>query len=382
MIAESYPVLWTGQRAVAVLPDHLDSSNAVQIRGELLSVIDRGPTVLVMDMSATASCDHSGGGALTRAYQRAMASGTDLRLVITNPAVQRVLSITGIDQLASVYPTLEAALAARVPGGRVLTPARNGVSPAGADERPAAQAESARRVPAGVPAAEAAPDTGLGTEIALLDREGVIVSVNHAWQAFAAANQGNPARVGRGMSYLEVCAAAGDDPVARHVGAAIRRALAGDLPAPLAVEVPCHSPDTARWFDMLISGRPDDGGRPLGATVTLSLARSQPQVRPTAAAAEKGDSPQVILRLADEHDRIAAAMNDLLVHRLFSAGLSLQSALGLLGDHPAAGKIWAAVEDLDLAISDVRSVLFGQPAPDVLAETRPGPAGPVPRGPQ
>ena len=66
-----------------------------------------------------------------------------------------------------------------------------------------------------------------------------------------------PARAGPGTSYLEACAAAGQDPVALEVAAAIRQALEGDLPGPLTIEVPCHSPDTARWFDMLISSRLD-----------------------------------------------------------------------------------------------------------------------------
>ena len=75
------------------------------------------------------------------------------------------------------------------------------------------------------------------------------------------------------------------------------------------------------------------------------------------------DSVKLLLRLAEDHDRIAAGLNDLLVHRLFSAGLSLQAALGMLGDHPAAEKLWDTVNDLDLAITDLRSILFDQPVP-------------------
>jgi PAS domain S-box-containing protein len=122
--------------------------------------------------------------------------------------------------------------------------------------------------------------TDVGVEVALLDRDGVIAWVNQAWQAFAATNGGDPARTGSGASYLQACGAAGDDPVAQEVAGAIRVALAGDLPSPLTVEVPCHSPATKRWFDVLISSRFDDQGRCLGATVTLSLARSQPRPSP------------------------------------------------------------------------------------------------------
>jgi len=389
VIADPYPVLWTGQRAVVVLPEHIDLSNSADIRGELLSVINRGATALIADMSATVSCDNSGADAVARAYRRAFSNGTDLRLVVVSPIVRRVIGISGVDRLVSLYPSLEAALAARTPAARALAPAAIGSAAAGSaaagsgaagsaaagpattesattgsDSRPADRPESVPPGTGEVPAGQAEPDIGLGTEIALLDHQGVIVSVNDAWQAFAATNKGDPARVGPGVSYLEVCAAAGDDPVALEVAANIHRALAGDLPGPLVVEVPCHSPDTARWFEMLISPRMDDDGGHRGATVTLSLAKSEPRLASAAPVAGAGDSAQVIVRLTEDRERIAAGMNDLLVHRLFSAGLSLQTALGILGAHPATGKIWDAVNDLDLAVRELRSILFDQLAPD------------------
>ncbi len=67
------------------------------------------------------------------------------------------------------------------------------------------------------------------------------------------------------------------------------------------------------------------------------------------------------LRLAQDHDRIAQGiegMNDIVVHRLFAAGFCLQTALGLMGDHPGATKVQEAVGELELAIQHVRNVLF------------------------
>ena len=64
------------------------------------------------------------------------------------------------------------------------------------------------------------------------------------------------------------------------------------------------------------------------------------------------------LRLVQERDRIAGGMNDIVVHRLFSAGLSLHTALGVMGDHPGAAKVQEAIDELDLAIRDFRNVLF------------------------
>jgi anti-anti-sigma factor len=267
MADDSYPVHWAGQQAIVVLPEHIDQSNSAEIQEELLSVIRRGAAALIADLTATVLCDHSGAGALARAYQRAVTGGTDLRLVVPGPAVRRTLRINGIDQLVPVHPSLSAALAAREP-----TAARARLTVPGGPGRVSADDSQ--------PAATAAADPG--TEIALLDRQGVIVAVNRAWRAFAAANHGDPARTGAGVSYLAACAAAGDDPVAREVAAAIRQALAGDLPGPLVVQVPCHGPRMTRRFEMLISPRRDDRGRSLGATVALSLSRPQPRTSPGA----------------------------------------------------------------------------------------------------
>jgi anti-anti-sigma factor len=109
---DPYPVEWTGRQAAVTLPEHIDVSNAGQIREQMLSVINRGATALIVNMTATASCDQSGAEAVARAYQRAVASGTQVRVVVTTPIVRRVLSINGLDRLIPMYPSLEAAAAA------------------------------------------------------------------------------------------------------------------------------------------------------------------------------------------------------------------------------------------------------------------------------
>jgi signal transduction histidine kinase len=77
-----------------------------------------------------------------------------------------------------------------------------------------------------------------------------------------------------------------------------------------------------------------------------------------------GDWADAMLLLVQDRDRIAAGMTDLVVHRLFSAGLALETALGLIGDHPGARKVQEAVGELDLAIRDVRNVVFDLCQPD------------------
>jgi anti-sigma B factor antagonist len=108
------PVQWAGQQAVA-LPEHRDASSAGRIREELPLVINGGATALVADITATASYDHTGADAVVRAFQRAVISGTELRLVVTAEHVSRMLSLSGLDQLVPICPSLEAATAASTP---------------------------------------------------------------------------------------------------------------------------------------------------------------------------------------------------------------------------------------------------------------------------
>ena len=59
-----YPVQWAGRQAVVTLPENIDSSNADQVREQLLRVINRGAAVLIADLTGTISCDYSGADAL------------------------------------------------------------------------------------------------------------------------------------------------------------------------------------------------------------------------------------------------------------------------------------------------------------------------------
>jgi anti-sigma B factor antagonist len=119
-----YPVEWVGRLPIVRVPDNIDLFNADPVGEELLTLINRGAAALIVDMTATASCDDAGAAALVRACQRAIASGTQLRLVVPAPVVRRVLSLNGLDHLVSVYPSREAAIAAGLPVAQ--TPAAAG----------------------------------------------------------------------------------------------------------------------------------------------------------------------------------------------------------------------------------------------------------------
>ncbi len=102
---------WLGEAAVITLPEEIDISNSEQVREELLSLLNRGPAVLIVDMAETTFCDSAGVNALVRAHKRATANGAEIRLVVASLGVLRVLAITGVDRLIPVDPSMTASLA-------------------------------------------------------------------------------------------------------------------------------------------------------------------------------------------------------------------------------------------------------------------------------
>jgi len=114
-------------------------------------------------------------------------------------------------------------------------------------------------------------------EVAWVDRSGVIGWVNQSWVDFCRQGGGDPEDCGVGVSYLGICDAAGD-PWSVQVAAAIRSALGGSLLPPQVVLVPCHGPDTPRWFNLAVYPTVDSEGATSGATITLwEVAQASPE---------------------------------------------------------------------------------------------------------
>ena len=61
---------------------------------------------------------------------------------------------------------------------------------------------------------------------------------------------------------------------------------------------------------------------------------------------------------SEDHDELAQRMNDVVVRRIFAAGLDLQGALLLIGEQPGASKVHHAIDEMDQAIRDIRDILF------------------------
>jgi diguanylate cyclase (GGDEF)-like protein len=118
----------------------------------------------------------------------------------------------------------------------------------------------------GEAAKQAAILDALPAHIALLNTQGIIISVNDAWRQFATANTMQGPQYCVGSDYLDICDRSQGDgsSEARHAGAGIRAVLSGEQKS-FSMEYPCHSPAEHCWF--LLTVTPVGADRPRGAVV-------------------------------------------------------------------------------------------------------------------
>jgi anti-anti-sigma factor len=114
----------SGGITVAELVGELDIASAPALREELLSLLRRGSSRLVIDLSRVSFCDASGLAVLVSTRRRARLLGGFLRLAAVSPQVGRVLHITGLDRSLASFPTVQAAAA----GSRAARQAETGAA--------------------------------------------------------------------------------------------------------------------------------------------------------------------------------------------------------------------------------------------------------------
>lgn len=89
-----------------------DLSAAPELKGCVDAVIDLGATKLIMDLSAATYIDATTLGILIGTLKRLRRRGGNLAVVCPDPGMARIFSITGLDRMFLVEPTLEAAVTA------------------------------------------------------------------------------------------------------------------------------------------------------------------------------------------------------------------------------------------------------------------------------
>jgi anti-sigma B factor antagonist len=106
----SFPVTLAGDVPVVGTPTEVDATNAEGLRTAMLEA-GHLHRVTVVDMSMTRFCDSAGLQVLVGAYKRAHDQDGKVLLVLTDAAVMRVLTITGVDRLLPNFATVDEALA-------------------------------------------------------------------------------------------------------------------------------------------------------------------------------------------------------------------------------------------------------------------------------
>jgi PAS domain S-box-containing protein len=102
----------------------------------------------------------------------------------------------------------------------------------------------------------------LSAHIAILDGNGIILSVNHAWRNFMEANtpKGVPITISEGTNYLAICETliVQNDSETLAMIAGIRSVMNGEK-EDFSLEYPCHSPTEKRWFIALVTRFSQEG---------------------------------------------------------------------------------------------------------------------------
>ena len=102
------------QPAVRVLAVHGDADlhSAPELRERIRGAIDDGANTLVVDLSATTLIDSTSLGVLLGGMKRLREENGEMRLVVPQAEVRRVLEITMLDRIFPLHDTQEDALAA------------------------------------------------------------------------------------------------------------------------------------------------------------------------------------------------------------------------------------------------------------------------------
>ena len=90
----------------------------------------------------------------------------------------------------------------------------------------------------------------LSAHIAILDKDGIILLTNRAWQEFGAANSLQGPMDSLGQNYLLISEQAADE-TGHIIAQGIRKVISGDLQE-FFTNYPCHSPTEKHWFALRV----------------------------------------------------------------------------------------------------------------------------------
>ncbi len=80
----------------------VDVATSPALQRSLAELVERRPELVVADLTEVSFIDSTGLGVLVDAVQSIRAGGGDLRLVVTQPQIIKLLELTGLDEVFSV----------------------------------------------------------------------------------------------------------------------------------------------------------------------------------------------------------------------------------------------------------------------------------------
>lgn len=99
-----------GGIAVGLFTGRLDFASAAEARAGFTNAIAAGYRKLIIDLSKVDFVDSAGLGSLIGGMRGARQAGGDLRIANPNDQVTMLLSLTSLDQVLKVHPTIEEAI--------------------------------------------------------------------------------------------------------------------------------------------------------------------------------------------------------------------------------------------------------------------------------
>jgi anti-sigma B factor antagonist len=99
-----------GAMSVFELTGSLDIATSPTVRASLVEASERGDHKLIVDLTKVDFLDSTGLGAIIGAQRRAKEFGGDVRLVVKEGQILRLLRITGLLKVLSVYASLDDAV--------------------------------------------------------------------------------------------------------------------------------------------------------------------------------------------------------------------------------------------------------------------------------
>lgn len=139
--------------------------------------------------------------------------------------------------------------------------------------------------------------------IALLDCQGVIVSVNEAWRGLVSPTVPHGPGHAVGRNYIEACESAQGDGASEARGAAqgIRSVLSGDT-VNFTAEYCCPTPTEPRWYSLTVTPLAGDGG-----ALVMYTNITEKQLAEDALRTSEREQRQLAQQLEKERSRLVAA---------------------------------------------------------------------------